>query len=159
MSLTHRNVMVTLELCHRLAGPMRERRRGGLLLVGSGAGRVGAAQIAVYSGTKAFERNLAEGLWRELRDFGVDVSALALRGTATPALLRRLDAEGITLEGLDDPADVARLGLARLGTGPEYAVHEEDGWIEDWWSADSRRRQVEEASERSAAYFERRPSA
>ena len=70
---------MTLELCHRLAGPMRERRRGGLLLVGSGAARVSATYVAVYSATKAFERNSAEGLWWELRDFGVDVLALTLR--------------------------------------------------------------------------------
>ena len=56
-------------------------------------------------------------------------------------------------------ADVARIGLERLGAGPDYPVYEETGWIEDWWKADDRRREAEALSERAAAYYEQRSSA
>ena len=40
------------------------------------AAETGAANVALYSATKAFDLVLAEGLWYELRDRGVDVIAI-----------------------------------------------------------------------------------
>ena len=154
-ALVRLNVITILELCHHLCRPMRDRGRGGLILLSSGAGRSGGGRVVVYSASKAFDRNLAEGLWWELAHDGVDVLGLVLRGTATPALLRRLDAQHITVEGLDDPAEVARTGLERLGHGPTYFMGEDQGAIEEWWTADHRRATVASASERSQAYFAR----
>ena len=42
----------------------------------------------VYSAVKAFQHNLAEGLWAELRPYGVDVCCTPLGMTYTPALQR-----------------------------------------------------------------------
>ena len=155
LALVRLNVITTLELCHRLCRPMAERGRGGVILLSSGAGLSGGGRIAVYSATKAFDRNLAEGLWWELGHDGVDVLGLALRGTATPAMLRQLEQRNITLEGLDDPAEVARTGLDRLGHGPTWFVGEDEGTTEEWWTSGRRRELVTSTSERSKAYFER----
>src|SRR5262249_2534262 len=86
LALVRRNVETTLRCCHHFARPMRERDRGGLLLVGSGACYGGGSFLATYSGTKAFESAFAESLWAELKPHGVDVLHLVLTITDTPAL-------------------------------------------------------------------------
>ncbi len=82
------NISAMLALVHHYAVPMRERGRGGILLVGSLAGYVGTSTEGVYGGAKAFGRIFAEGLWAELREHGVDVLELVLGVTRTPAMVR-----------------------------------------------------------------------
>jgi short-subunit dehydrogenase len=121
LGMIRRNVVTPTALCHDLGGRMRERGRGGILLVGSLAGLAGAGRVATYAATKAYGQVLAEGLWRELRDGGVDVLALLAGATATPALERsgaRLTEEFPPM----DPADVAREGLAALAHGPVHVA-------------------------------------
>src|SRR5262249_3371366 len=72
------NVMTIMRSCHRFAKPMCARRRGGIIIVGSGACYGGLVGISVYSATKAFDLCFGEGLWAELRPHGVDVLSLIL---------------------------------------------------------------------------------
>lgn len=119
MDLTQRNTMTTMACCHHFAGAMRQRGRGGLVLVGSGAGYGGSAFNAVYCATKAYEMCLAEGLWAELKPHGIDVLSLMLGTTDTPFLRAHLARLGAPLpDRLANAADVAELGLARLSYGP-----------------------------------------
>lgn len=114
------NVTTPLALAHHFGQSMRERGRGGILLVGSKAGYVGSVRHTVYGGVKAFGRIFAEGLWLELRDHGVDVLELVLGVTRTPAMERAglaLDVPGFEAA---DPDDVAREGLSRLAHGPVH---------------------------------------
>ncbi len=115
------NVTNTLRCVHHFGGLMRVRQRGGLLLVGSGACRGGAARLATYSGAKAFVRCFAESLWQELGADNVDVLHLELTTTDTPALRKLLADKGKpALRGMTSPDEVARVGLARLPRGPNY---------------------------------------
>ena len=82
------NITAQLELVRHFGVTMRDRRQGGILLVGSMQGYLGAAQIGVYAAAKAFGRIFAEGLWLELREYGVDVLELVLGATRTPAMER-----------------------------------------------------------------------
>lgn len=119
LDLVQRNVMTVMCLSHLFAGPMRERGRGGLLLVGSGACYAGAGYMAAYAGSKAFTLCFAEGLWAELRSDGVDVLHLVLGQTDTPAFRASLAQRNAPVpEGLARPEDVARVGLKRLPHGP-----------------------------------------
>lgn len=128
--LIARNVTTTMRCCHHFARPMRERGRGGLLLVGSGACYGGANNMAVYAGTKAFDLCLAEGLWSELRPHGVDVLYLSLGRTDTPELRRFLGEKGVPVpDGLASPDAVAELGLARLPHGPVQNWGQDDDEI------------------------------
>ena len=116
------NVNAMLALTHHFALPMKQRRRGGILLVGSLAGYVGTATEAIYGGAKAFGRIFAEGLWSELRDYDVHVLELVLGVTRTPAMERaglRFDVPGITV---GEPTEVAREGLAALPDGPVHVI-------------------------------------
>ena len=106
---------------------MRERGRGGILLVGSGACYGGASFMAVYSGSKAFDLCFGEGLWAELKPHGVDVLSLILGRTDTPALRQTLAAKGLPVPpGLASPEEVAEQGLARLAQGPVHNWGQED---------------------------------
>lgn len=116
------NIRTPLALIHHFAGPMRLRRRGGVLLVGSLTGYLGSARQTVYGGAKAFSRIYAEGLWLELREDNVHVLELVLGVTRTPAMQRaglNFDVPGLRVS---DPADVAREGLAQLPHGPVHVI-------------------------------------
>lgn len=143
-ALTHRNVVTVMELCHLFGTAMKARGRGGLILVGSGAGYGGARNMAVYAGTKAFDLCLAEGLWSELKPHGVDVLSLMLGRTDTPAHRENLAKRGQLVPGnLADPDTVVREGLERLASGPVHnaGFGDEDGFALQP-SAASRRERV-----------------
>jgi len=127
LALANLNVIATLRNCHHFAGAMRARRRGGIILVGSGACYSGGNFMAAYSAGKAFELCFAEGLWAELRPHGVDVLYTVLGTTDTPALRALLASKGQPLPaGLASPDAVAAAALARLPFGPVHNVGFED---------------------------------
>ena len=120
-SLVMRNVMTVMRSCYHFAKPMCARRRGGIIIVGSGACYGGLTGITVYSATKAFDLCFGEGLWAELRPYGVDVLNLILGRTDTPAFRELMTRKGIPIpKGLASPEDVARIGLERLPHGPVH---------------------------------------
>lgn len=122
-----RNVNTVVRCCHFFALPMRERGRGGIILVGSGSCYGGASYMAAYAGTKAFNLCFGEGLWAELRPHGVEVLNLILGRTDTPAFRESLAKSGASVPpGLASPEEVAEVGLARLPHGP----------IHNWGSSD-----------------------
>jgi short-subunit dehydrogenase len=114
------NIGTMLALVQHFGRPMRERRSGGILMVGSMAGYLGSMRHTVYGGVKAFGRVFAESLWLELREYDVDVLELVLGVTRTPAMERvglNFDVPGMRVA---EPADVAREGLEQLRNGPVH---------------------------------------
>lgn len=112
------NINAQLALVQHFGALMTERRRGGILLVGSLAGFMGQAQISIYSAVKAFCRVFAEGLWLEMREHDVDVVEFVLGVTRTPAMARAgldFDIPGLHVS---EPDDVARQALGALRDGP-----------------------------------------
>ena len=116
------NVTTMMGLVHHYGRPMRERRRGGILLVGSMAGYLGSIRHTTYGGVKAFGRIFAESLWLELRDHDVHVLELVLGLTRTPAMERVGLDFGVPGLKASDPATVAREGLENLANGPVHVV-------------------------------------
>lgn len=112
------NITAQMALVRLFGEPMKERRRGGLLLVGSLAGFMGQAQISVYSAVKAFCRVFAEGLWLEMREHDVDVLEFVLGVTRTPAMERAGLSFDIPGLHVSEPDEVARQALASLRDGP-----------------------------------------
>ena len=121
LGMVSRNLNTTLRCCHHFGGLMKARGRGGLLLVSSGAGWGGASHMATYSALKACDMRLAESLWAELSDYGVDVLCLVLGTTDTPAFRELLEEKGKKPpRSMASPEKVAETGLANLGRGPVY---------------------------------------
>ena len=87
---------------------MVERGRGGIVFMSSFAAEAGTATVALYSATKAFDLLLAEGLWYELRDSGVDVVAIRPGSTRTPSWESTQPPEGEIKGVMDRPTSSAR---------------------------------------------------
>jgi short-subunit dehydrogenase len=118
------NCRAPVVLAHELGARMAARGRGGIIVMSSLAAETGAANVALYSATKAFDLVLAEGLWYELRDHGVDVIAIRPGSTRTPGWQSSQPGQPRSgdLRGVMDPADVVRDALAALGTTPSIAA-------------------------------------
>jgi short-subunit dehydrogenase len=129
-AMIHRNCVVPMEMCHHFVPAMRDRRRGGVILVGSGGGLIGAPYMVTYGATKAFDMVFAESLWAEVHGDGVDVLGLILALTDTPATRRLMVRRG-KLASIDDAApldgsvsseDTAIEALEQLSNGPTWFV-------------------------------------
>jgi short-subunit dehydrogenase len=129
-AMIHRNCVVPMEMCHHFVPPMRTRRRGGVIIVGSGGGLIGAPYMVTYGATKAFDMVFAESLWAEVHDDGVDVLGLILALTDTPATRRLMVRRGklasmeaaTPLEGAVSAEDTAAEALEQLPNGPTWFV-------------------------------------
>jgi uncharacterized protein len=115
------NCRAPVVLIHELGARMAVRGRGGIIVMSSLAAEAGSANVALYSATKAFDLVLAEGLWYELRERGVDVVAIRPGSTRTPGWQSSQPASG-EIQGVMEPADVVRDALAALGTIPSIAA-------------------------------------
>jgi len=131
VAMVHRNCVVPLEMAHHFGQPMVTRGRGGIILVSSGAGMVGAPNMVAYGATKAFDIVMGEALWGELEGAGVDVLSLVLGATDTPAFRQMLVKRGVlSSEEADIPFDVTTTdevvadALEHLGDGPTWFVGE-----------------------------------
>jgi short-subunit dehydrogenase len=108
-----------LLLVHAFAPGLVRRGRGGIVLMSSLSALQGTALVATYAASKAFDLVLAEGLWEELRQGGVDVLAVCPGATRTPFYeATRPRAGGLLAPPVGEPAAVVAEALAALGRGP-----------------------------------------
>lgn len=113
------NVVAVVDLTRRLLPGMLarargERRRAGLIIVGSAAGLAPVPMFATYAASKVFDLQFTEALAEELHDEPVDVVAL-LPGPTRTGFGPRAGWRGAAIPGAADPDDVAADGLAALG--------------------------------------------
>ena len=115
----HTNAFTPLKLTYLLAERMQARGRGGIVLMSSLSAFQGSAYISTYAATKAFNIVLAEGLWEEWRERGVDVLVCISGAVKTPNYLA---SEPERTGGLGDitmtPDQVVREALQALGKTP-----------------------------------------
>ena len=79
------------------------------------SGLQGTPHISVYAATKAFNINLAESLWYELRPHGIDVVACCAGAMPTPGYETNF---GKKVPGMLSPEEAARQTLDGLSRGP-----------------------------------------
>jgi len=133
-AMLHRNCTVPMQLCHLLMPAMVSRGRGGVIIIGSGAGFAGAPNMVAYGATKAFDMVFAEALWTEVKPLGVDVLGLILGETDTPAL-RKLKVERGQHSSVDDPVPgtdtpqaVVEQAFAYWSRGPTRMANRQLRW-------------------------------
>jgi hypothetical protein len=112
------NIRAPIVFVRTLVPPMVERRRGAVVLMSSLSGLQGSPRIATYAASKAFNTILAEGLWDELRDKGIDVLSSCAGAIRTPRYMESTESSSHDAPGTLDPAEVAQQTLAALGRGP-----------------------------------------
>ena len=117
-AMVTRNCATVLGATHHFGERMAGRGHGGIVIVSSGAAWAGGSRFATYGATKAFDLVFGEALWAELGPVGVDVLAMVLGMTDTPAFRRLVNDREI--EGMADPDDVARDMLDNLSNGPTF---------------------------------------
>jgi short-subunit dehydrogenase len=124
------NCRTPVILCHRFGRRLVERGRGGIVVISSMGGMQGAVNFSTYNAGKAFEWILAESLWTELGDRGVDAVNVFVGATSSPnynAFKETLDPELCNRTDTDDPLDRARSRLMRPSTPEEVATASYDG--------------------------------
>jgi short-subunit dehydrogenase len=112
------NVLGQASFSRHYGALMCQRRRGGIILVGSLGGYMGSPTLAAYTAAKAFSRIFTEALWAESAAFGVDVLHLNIGFTATPAMARL----GMDISVAEPPENVAQQGLDNIANGPVWIV-------------------------------------
>ncbi len=113
------NVRAPLVLTHHFCGQMLARGRGGVVLMSSLSAFQGSAFIANYAATKAFNILLAEGLWEEWRNSGIDVMACVAGATSTPKYKASNPKQtGRFSDATLEPEVVVREALNALGKQP-----------------------------------------
>ncbi|MEH6635677.1 MAG: SDR family NAD(P)-dependent oxidoreductase [Halioglobus sp.] len=137
---------------HHLGNAMRNRGRGGIILLSSLSGLTGGAYVATYAATKAFDIVLAESLWAELAPHGVHVLGLIAGATDTPAIA----ATGVDFEEGQamDPATVAREGLQQLPHGPLHVAGDGNRMAASMLRGDNRRQSIAMMSAGAAGLYD-----
>jgi uncharacterized protein len=140
------NCATPVTLCHLLGRRMVARGRGGIGLVSSNAATQGAVNFATYNAGKGFQWILAESLWAELADTGVDVTTILVGATASPnynSFMATLDPELCGHPDTDDPLERARARLLKpnppeqvaralydqIGSGPVCYADADDEFV------------------------------
>lgn len=121
LGLVALNCRGPVTLAHRLGRGMRERGRGGIVLLTSMAGLSGSSYTATYAATKSFDLVLAEALWHELAPHGVDAMAVVAGATKTPSMLNSQPGFE-NYAGIMEPDEVAAGALRNLGRGPVWVA-------------------------------------
>ncbi|NHJ49833.1 MAG: SDR family NAD(P)-dependent oxidoreductase [Asgard group archaeon] len=78
------NVKGPMIFAHHFGQLMKEREKGGIVLLSSLAGLQGDPYHAHYSATRGYTMNLAEALWYEMKKYNVKVMACVAGATNTP---------------------------------------------------------------------------
>lgn len=136
------NCRATVVLSHEFGRRLAARGRGGIVVMSSIAAETGTANVALYSATKAFDLVLAEGLWYELRDRGVDVVAVRPGSTRTPGWESTQPADG-EIEGVMEPAAVVAEALGTLGRTPSFVAGAANRSAEQWFRSMPRAQVIE----------------
>lgn len=115
------NMVTPLKLVYHLGEKMLDRGKGAIILMSSMAGLQGSGYLATYSATKAFNRVLAESLWYEWKESGVDIMACCAGATATPGYLNSGPAKSsLFAPAVMKPEEVVRECFRRLGRKPSF---------------------------------------
>ena len=112
------NVRTPLHLVHAFCALHNKQSelRKGIILMSSLAGSWGTRLLGPYGGTKAFNHNLAESLYHELKDDGFDVLACIAGPSSTPGYLASLPRGKANTVSVMTPDQVVSAALGALGT-------------------------------------------
>ena len=115
------NMVTPMKMVQLLGEPMLQRGRGAIILMASLAGFQGSGFLAGYAASKAFTRVLAESLWYEWKERGVDVIACCAGATSTKNYLDTNPGKtGFLAPSVIRPDKVVIECMKRLGRNPSY---------------------------------------
>jgi hypothetical protein len=115
------NMITPMNLVRIFSERMLSKKKGAIVLMSSLAGLQGSGFLAVYASTKAFNRVLAESLWYEWKNCGVDIIACVAGATSTPGYIKSNPGKtSVFAPRVLLPEEVAVECLNRLGKQPSF---------------------------------------
>lgn len=125
------NVRALVELSHRFARPMRDRRFGRIMNVASTAGFQPGPFMATYYATKAFVISFSEALAFELEGTGVTVTCHCPGATATEfaAIAGNENTRLFQRSGVADARSVAAHAYRAMMNGEVLSIHGALNWL------------------------------
>jgi short-subunit dehydrogenase len=115
------NMITPLNMLHTFGGKMLAKKCGGIVLMASLAGFQGSGFLSMYAATKAFNRIMAESLWYEWKDNGVDVIACCAGATSTLNFIEtQPEKTSFLAPRVLTPKEVAKECLEQIGRQPSF---------------------------------------
>lgn len=114
LEMLHVNCRAPILLTHAFANKMRQRGKGGVVMVASMIAYQATPYLAHYTGSKAHNLFFGESIWYELKQHGIDVISLCPGPTAT----QFADVAAINAPKGMSVTPVVRLTLVKLGRRP-----------------------------------------
>ncbi len=117
--IAYTNMITPMSLLRIFGEQMLKKGRGAVILMASLAGFQGSGFLATYAASKAFTRVLAESLWYEWKDRGVDVIACCAGATATPNFINtKPEKTSRFTPRVEHPEEVVEACMRQLGRRP-----------------------------------------
>ena len=115
------NMITPLNMVRLYGEKMLTKGKGAVVLMSSMAGLQGSGYLSVYAATKAFNMILAESLWYEWKNSGVDVIACCAGATATPGYKNTIpEKTGLFTPRVLEPEEVPLECFKKLGKQPSF---------------------------------------
>jgi short-subunit dehydrogenase len=119
--ISRANMKTPMNMAQIFGGAMLKKGRGAIILMSSLAGFQGSGFLAVYAATKAFNRVLAESLWYEWKNRGVDVISCCAGATATPNFIKtNPEKADFFAPKVQSPQEVVKECFKKLGKQPSF---------------------------------------
>lgn len=111
------NSNMPMLLSHGFTPRLRARGKGGIIMISSVEGLMGAPYSAVYGASKAFVNSFGEALWAELGPEGIDVLTICPGATDTEAPAKQ-GIDPSSMVAVMQPEEVALFSLENIANGP-----------------------------------------
>jgi short-subunit dehydrogenase len=113
------NMNTPMQMVQVFGETMLKNGKGAIVLMASLAGFQGSGFLAAYAASKAFNKVLAESLWYEWKDRGVDVMACCAGATSTPNYLNTQPGKtSVFAPKVQTPEEVVKDCFKNLGKMP-----------------------------------------
>ncbi len=117
------NMVTPMNMVQLFGSSMLKKGVGAIILMASLAGFQGSGFISAYAATKAFNRVLAESLWYEWKERGVDVIACCAGATSTPNFIKtKPEKKGFFSPRYQTAEEVVEECFHKLGTTPSFVT-------------------------------------
>jgi len=115
------NMLTPLNMVHSFGEKMIQKKKGAIILMASLAGFQGSGYLTMYAATKAYNRVLAESLWYEWKNLGVDIMACCAGATETPNFIKtQPEKTSLFAPKVQSPAQVVSECLRKTGKQPSF---------------------------------------
>ena len=123
LEIAQANMLTPLRMIQMLGEKMLMKKKGAVIMMASLAGFQGSGFLSVYGATKAFDRVLAEGLWYEWKNRGVDVIACCAGATSTPNFINtKPEKADFFAPRVQTPEEVVQECFQQLGKQPSFVT-------------------------------------